>query len=92
MRPINVASNFYPLQLHPIPILSITLPAPLPGGGQVDLRGLLPATLAAPTHPTLACLAGCSNMVLPAVSYVPQPGQVQILELARLGTNGMVST
>ena len=80
------------LQLHPVPVLSIPLPAALPGGGQVDLRGLLPATLAAPTNPTLVCLTGCRNTVLPGVTYATQPGQVQILDLVRLGANGMVST
>ena len=74
-----------------MPALPLTLPAALPGGGQVDLRGLLPASLAAPTNPTLACLAGCRNTVLPGVTYAQQPGQVQILDLVRLGANGMVS-
>ena len=61
---------------HPDPVLPVPLPAALPGGGQVDLRGLLPAALAAPSNANLAFLTGCRNTVLPGVTYL-QPGQAR---------------
>ena len=68
------------------------LPAPVPGQGPVDIVGLLPGALAAPTMPTITCLAGCTNgNVLHPVQLVPQPGEVQLLDLASLGSHGTVS-
>ena len=61
------------------------LPSDLPAGGQVDLRGLLPATLATHTNPTIACNTGCRNTMLSGDTYTPQPDQVQILKLASFG-------
>ena len=78
--------------MHPKPILAVPLPAAVPGQGPVDIRGLLPGALAAPTMPTIACLAGCNNgNVLHPVHLVQQPGEVQLLDLTRLGSHGTVS-
>ena len=58
----------------------------------MDIRGLLPGALAAPIMPTITCLNGCTaGNVLHPVQLVPQPGQVQILDLTRLGTHGPVN-
>jgi hypothetical protein len=42
--------------------------------------------------PTITCPAGCySGNVLRPVQLVPQPGEVQLLDLARMGNHGTVS-
>jgi hypothetical protein len=66
-------------------LVTVALPADLPDGGQVDLRGLLPATMATHTNLTIACNTGCRNTVVSGDTYTPQPDQVQILKLASCG-------
>ena len=64
----------------------------MPGQGPVDIRGLLPGALANPTLTTITCLTGCTNgNVLQPVQLVPQPGQLQLLDLARVGNHGPVN-
>ena len=63
----------------------------MPGQGPVDIRGLLPGALANPNLTTITCLTGCTNRVLHPVQLVPQPGQLQLLDLARVGNHGPVN-
>ena len=71
---------------------TLHLPVPNHSAGQapVDLRPLVVAGLAAPVHSTLVCSGNCGQSSIPCV-LVPQPGQVMILDLVRVGHHGTVS-
>lgn len=72
----------------PTPMLDIAIPLLPVDAPPVDLRPLLQAALITPTTLThLLCGRWCTRRDLPC-TLVPQPGQVQIINLARF--NGRV--
>ena len=75
-------------EMLPTPVLDLAVPLLPVGAPPIDLRPLLQAALTTPTTLThLLCGRWCTNRDLPC-TLVPQPGQVQIINLARF--NGRV--
>ena len=77
-------------QIYPDPILHLPMPQTSTGDAPLDLRPLIQTALAAPVNSTLTCLLGCGPQLLQC-SLIQQPGQVQIIDLVRIGHSGTVS-
>ena len=73
------------LQMHPDPILHVSLHRLPLQAPPVDIALLLPGILANATHSDLQCLQqqNCSNQLLQPVTLTPQPGRVHVINLVQ---------
>ena len=79
------------MQDYPDPILHVPLPWQPDGQNQVDLQPLVQAAMAAPINNTLICrgVPRCSVELLDCQLFAQQ-GEVQIIDLVRVGQHGPV--